>query len=73
MSDNLKETKKRLQKDFLGKEGIHGLGINRSQNAIKIYTSKPKLNCLDKIKKASSPYEVIVVEDDEIPYLSPSE
>jgi len=70
MSDNLKETKKRVQKEFLGQEGIHGLGINRSQNAIKVYTKKSQLNCLDKIKEASSPYQVIVVKDDETPYLS---
>ena len=52
--------------------GIHALGLNRSQNTIKVYTSKSKLNCLEQIKAGSLPYQVILVKEDEIPYLSTS-
>lgn len=37
MSDRLEETKRRLAARYLGRAGIHGFGLRRSQEAITMY------------------------------------
>ena len=34
---SLDDTKQLLSRKYLGKEGIHGIGISRSQNAIRVH------------------------------------
>ena len=34
---SLDDTKQLLSKKYLGKEGIHGIGVSRSQNAIRVH------------------------------------
>lgn len=43
MLTDLQETKKRLRQQFLDEEGIHSLGIDKKNNAIRVYTSSPQL------------------------------
>jgi hypothetical protein len=39
MMETLEEVKDRLKGGYLGKAGIHGLGISRAQGAIRVYIS----------------------------------
>ena len=68
MQETLDELKKRLRSKYIGKAGIHGLGIDRSQNALRIYhapESTPEQNLiLDEIKKEAHPYKVLTVEEE---------
>ena len=65
MLTDLQETKKRLRQQFLDEEGIHSLGIDKKNNAIRVYTSSPQLTLKKKIEAVAAPYKVIIVPDDE--------
>ena len=36
MAESLEDVKDRVRRSFLGKDGIHGIGISRSQQAIRV-------------------------------------
>jgi len=66
----LDDVKKTLRQTYLPKAGVHGIGLNRSQNAIRLYVDTgypgdPQAQpVLQQIKKAASPYNLIVVEEE---------
>jgi hypothetical protein len=69
VSDSLSETKDRLRQHFLGRGGIHGLGISRAKKAIQVYISPAaaapeRKALLDKLKKEAAPFAVLVVEEE---------
>lgn len=73
MSESLEEVKRRLRDKYLGKEGIHGLGIRRSQNALCVYaklnSSREQNKLLQELKNEAAPYQVMVI-DEEPPRIS---
>jgi len=68
MSESLDELKRRLRSKYIGKAGIHGLGIDRSQDALRIYhkpSSDPRQEkLLKEIEKEARPYKVIRVKEE---------
>jgi hypothetical protein len=68
MMETLEEVKDRLQGGYLGKAGIHGLGISRAQGAIRVYISPgsglEQTAVLEQIRKAAEPFPVIVIRED---------
>ncbi len=68
MSKSLNETKETLSRKYLGKGGIHGIGIRRSQNAICIYVniedSPGHDQLFDEIKNEAAPYQVLKIQED---------
>lgn len=67
MGPSLVEVKNQLRHSFLGKGGIHGVGLNRAERAIRIYLTphtagQPEV--LDQLREAAKPYPVIVVTED---------
>ncbi len=66
MIDSLATIKKLISSKYLGKEGIHGIGISRSKKAVRIYfeqnSSLQQKETLEKIKNDATPYEVLIIE-----------
>ena len=67
MADTLLKVKDRLR-GFLGKGGIHGLGISRAKGAIQVYVSPgddaDQAAVLAELKKQAAPYGVVLVEEE---------
>jgi hypothetical protein len=67
-SRSIQDCKKELSQDYLGKLGIHGIGVRTSEKAIYIYISKPhsaeQQKLLRKIEKQASPFKVITVREE---------
>jgi hypothetical protein len=64
----LEEAKQRLSRKYLGKDGIHGIGLSRSQNAVRvhlIYCRDPEQTArqgalLNEMKQDAAPYVVLL-------------
>jgi hypothetical protein len=67
MSDLLNKVKRRISTKYLGKAGIHGVGIRRSQNALCLYldtdinTDQKKI--LQSIEQEAVPYKVLIISE----------
>jgi hypothetical protein len=67
MDDPLIELKRRIRNDYLGRGGIHGIGVSRSQNAISVYVDKDAVVdpvLLDDLARRAEPYAVLLVRQD---------
>jgi hypothetical protein len=68
MADSLNEVKDRVKRLFLGRAGVHGVGISRSRNAIRVYVDTdgtPETeSMLDLLRAEASPYPLIVVREE---------
>jgi len=68
MSESLDEVKQRITRKYLGKAGIHGIGIRRSQNALNVYadadSSLDQQQLLKEIEREAAPYKVIVTQEE---------
>lgn len=68
MDKSLDEVKEDISQKYLGKSGIHGIGIRRKKNALCVYTdteTSPKQKAvLEEIKKQAAPYSVVTIEEE---------
>jgi hypothetical protein len=68
MPESLEEVKERLRKGFLGKGGIHGVGISQQQRAIRVYVhpheGTEQVRMLDQIRQAAHPFPIVVSEEE---------
>lgn len=68
MSGSLDEAKERVSRKYLGKAGVHGVGIRRSRNALAVYmkpSSEPdRERILGEIEKEAAPYAVLRIEEE---------
>jgi hypothetical protein len=68
MSGAIEEVKDRLRELFVGKAGIHGVGISRAQKAIRVYIDRDagaeQGPLLEQIRASAAPFPVIVVQED---------
>jgi hypothetical protein len=68
MADSLSEVKDRVKRLFLGRAGVHGVGISRSRNAIRVYVNPDETaeteSLLDLLRAEASPYSLIVVREE---------
>lgn len=68
MSDRLTETKRRLSSLYLGREGIHGFGLRRSEGAVCVYLeARPggeQQTLLNQIEREAAPFRLIVIPEE---------
>ena len=66
--DSLNAVRKRISRKYIGKEGIHGVGMRRTENAVSVYlkaTSNPQQKMiLEEIEKEVAPYKVLIIEEE---------
>jgi hypothetical protein len=76
MNASLVATKIRLRKTYLGVAGIHGFGIDRSNQAIRVYVtpgqSDALSNVLEGLKNAAAPFALLIVEE-QLPQIKTSD
>lgn len=68
MSDPLLETKRRLSARYLGREGIHGFGVRRSEGAVCVYL-EPRSGgeqeaLLREIEREAAPVRLVAVREE---------
>ena len=69
----LEDTKRRLSRKYLGKGGIHGIGLAKRQNAIRVHLAPStgrdregtaqQSALLDELRRDASPYAVLVTSE----------
>jgi hypothetical protein len=68
MSQSLESVKNRLRQSYLGKGGIHGLGLSRAEKAIRVYVDAQagadESEVIEQLRESARPYPVIVVRED---------
>lgn len=68
MRETLEEAKAHVRKRFLGKHGIHAVGVSRSRQEIRVYLSPEagpaEASLVDRLREAAAPFAVVVVELD---------
>ncbi len=68
MSDLLAETKRRLASRYLGRAGIHGFGLRRSEGAVCVYfeplDGKEQEDLLREIERETAPLRLIVIPEE---------
>lgn len=70
MSKSLDEAKKSITEKYLGEAGIHGVGISRSRNALRVYVDTASgfgdnyRAILEEIRKEAAPYSVLEIEEE---------
>jgi hypothetical protein len=68
VDESLDAVKDNLRRSFLGKGGIHGLGLSRAKQAIRVYL-KPsgeaaQSQVVARLRESAKPFDVIVVEEE---------
>jgi hypothetical protein len=64
--DALDAIKARVSREYLGRGCIHGVGIDREQQAVRIYIdsgSALEPSTIDEIKRAAHPFAVAIIEE----------
>jgi hypothetical protein len=67
MAKTIDEVKAQVSRKYLGKFGVHGVGISRSQNAIKLYVdqgSEIAASRLKAIEQDASPCKVLIIREE---------
>ncbi|WP_254512690.1 hypothetical protein [Anatilimnocola floriformis] len=65
---SLDDVKGVISDNYLGRGGIHGVGLSRDPAAIKIYLcrdAEEKSPLLDELRAAAAPFDVIVIRADQ--------
>lgn len=68
---SLIEKKKEISEKYLGKAGVHGVGVSRQRGAIKLHVSRPHSErqrqeqdrMLEKLRREAAPYGVLTFDD----------
>ncbi|HEU0015371.1 MAG TPA: hypothetical protein VFQ45_16905 [Longimicrobium sp.] len=68
MSRSLEDVKNSISGKYLGRAGIHGVGMRRSQGALMVYVhssdSGEQARLLREIEAEALPYRVVAVEEE---------
>ena len=63
-SQSLDEAKENVRREFLGRDGVHGVGVRRIRPAVVVYVAD-EAACgaavRDRLHAAAAPYQVILV------------
>lgn len=64
MPETLESVKDRISERYLGKSGIHAVGVRRKQNAITVYVQSSGTDAqeglLRELRDEAAPYDVLV-------------
>ena len=69
MTDSLDVIKSRVRERFIGREGVHGVGIRRAEQAICVYLDQDceetaaLRGLISEIERDATPFRVIVVRE----------
>ena len=68
MQAPLEAVKERIKARYLGRGGIHAVGMRRGENAICVYVSAPgdskRQHLLKEIEEAVAPFRLLVVTEE---------
>lgn len=68
MSKSLDEVKKHVSRKYLGKAGIHSVGVSRAENALRVYIDSEAedvlTHLLTEIEKEAAPFKIIPIRSD---------
>ncbi len=68
MSKSLDEVKEHVSMKYLGKAGIHSVGISRAENALRVYVdseAEDALNdVLSEIEREAAPFKIVPIKSD---------
>lgn len=67
MADSLEEAKERLTRLYLGRSGIHGVGLRRSENAVTVYldgSGKELAGLVPEMERVVAPFRLLVIEEE---------
>ena len=67
---DIHETKRQISTEYMGQDGIHGVGLSEDMQAIHIYTANTQSPILRQIRERAQPFEVIVKGPEEQPYFN---
>ena len=69
MPESIEAVKNRLRQSFLGKAGIHGVGLSRADQAIRVYVSSKadsdQQDLLEQLRQSAAPFRIIVVKEEQ--------
>jgi hypothetical protein len=73
MAETLEQVKDRVSKKYLGKAGIHSVGLRRSQGTITVYYAPSaegsQSQILEELSKEAHPFKVLVLETEPAEFL----
>jgi hypothetical protein len=67
---SLDATKRLISQKYLGKGGIHGVGLSKAENAVRVHLSPADASdgsrraLLEALKRDAAPYEVVVTTEE---------
>lgn len=68
MIESLNRIKEELRSRYLGKHGIHGVGIRESENLVCIYldpnSDLERSQVWEAIRKAAAPYQIVLIPEE---------
>jgi hypothetical protein len=68
VADDLERVKSLLGRRYLGKAGIHAMGVRPASNAISVYMAPGSVErhkeLLETLKKEAEPFEVVFTEEE---------
>ena len=68
MADSLNQVKDRVKRHYLGRAGVHAIGVSRSQNAIRVYIdpddTPETASVLAELREEASPFSLIIVREE---------
>jgi hypothetical protein len=68
MPESIQELKNRLRQTYLGKAGIHGVGINRVGQVIRVYVGDhgqpDEEEVLEQLRRSAEPFPVQVIREE---------
>ena len=67
MDESIDDVKRRLARKYLGRCGIHGMGVRRSHSSICVYVhsdpSKEQTSILEEISRDAAPYKLMIIRE----------
>lgn len=73
MAETLEQVKNRVSKKYLGKAGIHSVGLRRSQGTITVYyapsAEEAQSQVLEKLSEEARPFKVLALQAEPAEFL----
>lgn len=72
MNKSIEEVKQSISQKYLGKVGIHAVGVHHKTNSLYIYfdsESDQQKDILEKIKKEVEPFELVLIKKERAGFL----
>lgn len=66
MEKTLEDAKARVRSEYLGRAGIHGVGLRRAENTVLVYVheeSPEQRSLMEQIRQEVSPFDLLTVRE----------